>query len=57
MFQKSAIAIGIIGGEGAYASLLTDADIVVTAIDDALQLLWNPTEWRQRFADSPGSPD
>ena len=42
MFRKAAIAIGIIGGEGAYAALLTDADIVVTAIDDALQLLLEP---------------
>ncbi len=42
MFEKAALSIGIIGGEGAFAPLLAAADIVVTNIDDALQLLLEP---------------
>ncbi|SDY97385.1 HAD family hydrolase [Tindallia californiensis] len=42
MFRKAALAIGIIGGEGAFAPLMTVSDIVVTNIEAALCLLLEP---------------
>lgn len=39
MFKKAAISIAIIGREGAFAPLLSVADVVVTQIEDALELL------------------
>lgn len=39
MFRQSALAVAVIGHEGACGALLAQADVVVTSIDDALDLL------------------
>lgn len=42
MFAEAALAIGVIGPEGAYQQTLAQADIVVTNPKSALQLLLKP---------------
>jgi soluble P-type ATPase len=46
MCEIAALGIAVIGGEGAAASLIASADIVVTDIRDALALLLNPDRVR-----------
>jgi len=42
MLKDAALGIAIVGGEGASASVLQAADVVVTSIQDALGLLLEP---------------
>lgn len=42
MFAEAALAVGVIGGEGAYQPTLAKADIIVTNPRSALWLLLNP---------------
>lgn len=42
MAEKCALCICILGKEGCYGKLLTLADVVVTSIDDAIDLLLKP---------------
>lgn len=39
MFGRAALSVAVIGHEGACGALLAQADVVVTSIDDALDLL------------------
>jgi len=43
MLREAAVGIAIIGQEGAATQALSAADVVVTRIEDALDLLINPT--------------
>lgn len=42
MFKVSRLAIAVVGREGCFTGALTAADIVVTSIDDALDILLKP---------------
>lgn len=42
MFAEAALAVGVIGREGAYQPTLAKADIIVTNPRDAIMLLLNP---------------
>ena len=42
MFDAADLSIAILGGEGAWAGLIAHADIVVTDVCDACDLLLNP---------------
>lgn len=45
MFKEAALAVGVIGPEGAYQPTLAHADIVVTTPKAALGLLLNPARF------------
>ena len=42
MLRESALSIGIIQAEGAYAQIIYDTQVICTSINDALSLLINP---------------
>jgi len=42
MLEEAALSFAVIGGEGCYGPLLTKADIIVTHVHDALEMLLNP---------------
>jgi P-type E1-E2 ATPase len=46
MFKQAALSIAVIGQEGCSVAALLNADIVVTNINDALNLLLNPLRLR-----------
>jgi soluble P-type ATPase len=51
MMEIAGLAIAVVGPEGAAAALLGVADVVVTSIDDALDLVANPLRLKATLRD------